>query len=250
MTYNVHRWVGTDRKISYERIAEVISSTQADIISLQETRAGKIADGADDQTQALADILGMKRYFQPTICMFGQQYGLSILTRFPSEQIKGERLPTASQNAQMEKRSALWVRVETDEGVLNVINAHLSLRPSDRKIQAQALLGRDWAGKVQSDKESLVLMGDLNAPAMSRTYKLLERNLRDVQKAETVEKALPTFHTRMPIARLDHIFLKGNVDVSAAGPWVTPVSKVASDHLPLIADIGLNQAALPCALAA
>ena len=250
LTYNVHRWVGTDRKISYERIADVIASTNADIVSLQESRAGRLADGDLDQTQALADLLGMHLHFQPTICMFGQQYGLSVLTRLPSERIKGEALPTASQNAQMEKRSALWVRIETDEGMLNVINTHLSLRPADRIIQAQTLLGKNWAGKIHGQDERLILMGDLNAPAMSRTYKFLKKNMQDVQVTDSTGKAKPTFHTRLPVARLDHIFLKGEMTVSAAGPWVTPVSKVASDHLPLVADISFNNKAATKALAA
>lgn len=239
LTYNVHRWVGIDRKVSYARIAEVIASTEADIVSLQETRAGKIYSGEPDQTEALAKLLNMDLHFQPTIKVFGQQYGLAVLTRLPSRRVRGETLPTVSLGAPMEKRSALWVEVNDGDDNIQIINAHLSLRSADRNLQAQTLLGDKWVNAAEQ-KNCVALMGDFNAHTRSRTYKMFHETLNDVQLAESVKEAKATFHSRMPLARLDHIFLNDQAHVKKAGPWITPLSKVASDHLPLVADIHVS----------
>ena len=57
LTYNVHRWLGTDRQIA-GRIAEVIASCEADIVALQEVRVGRSRTGAVVKRR-LAAILGM-----------------------------------------------------------------------------------------------------------------------------------------------------------------------------------------------
>ena len=238
LTYNVHRWVGIDRKISLQRTAAVIAGSKADVVALQEVRAGRIEAGERDQAEELAKQLGMDLHIQPTIRMFGEQYGLAILTKLPSRKIKGERLPTASPGPKIEKRSALWVEVTCGRAEVQFVNAHLSLRSGDRLAQAHALMGPDWLGHPDCQKPAL-LMGDLNAPPRSRAYKLLSSKMRDAQLAIGMQKARPTFHTRIPLARLDHIFLNGEAKILSAEPVVTPLSKVASDHLPLMASLSL-----------
>ena len=96
LTYNVHRWMGTDRQISPARIAEVIASCDPDIVALQEVRVGRVRSGAIDQGAAVAAKLGMDMHFQPTIRVFGEQFGIAILTRHPSEIVRSGRLPSAS----------------------------------------------------------------------------------------------------------------------------------------------------------
>ena len=128
LTYNVHRWMGTDRQISPARIAEVIASCDPDIVALQEVRVGRVRSGAIDQGAAVAAKLGMDMRFQPTIRVFGEQFGIAILTRHPSEIVRSGRLPSASAGPAFEKRSALWVRVDLPGWTLQVVNAHLSLR--------------------------------------------------------------------------------------------------------------------------
>ena len=49
LTYNVHRWLGTDRQISPNRITDVIASCNPDIVALQEVRVGRVRPGEIDQ---------------------------------------------------------------------------------------------------------------------------------------------------------------------------------------------------------
>jgi endonuclease/exonuclease/phosphatase family metal-dependent hydrolase len=236
LTYNVHRWMGTDRQISPARIAEVIASCDPDIVALQEVRVGRVRSGAIDQGAAVAAKLGMDMHFQPTIRVFGEQFGIAILTRHPSEIVRSGRLPSASAGPAFEKRSALWVRVDLPGWTLQVVNAHLSLRSRERLNQAEALLGEDWLGHPGC-ADPAVLLGDFNAPPQSRSYRLFASRLRDAQLSNPNGEPQATFHTRAPVLRLDHIFVTPAVEVVGAAPVRTPLARIASDHFPLVADV-------------
>lgn len=236
LTYNVHRWLGTDRKIAPGRIAEVIASCEPDIVALQEVRVGRVHAGASDQAAIVAAKLGMDLHFQPTIRILGEQYGIAILSRHPSRIIKSGRLPTLSTRPSFEKRCALWVSVEVDGHAVQVINAHLSLRSGERRTQAAALLGPDWIGHPDCN-DPAILLGDFNAPPYSRSYRLIADQMRDAQLSNPSGEPQPTFHTRAPVLRLDHVFVTRSVEVVAAAPVRNPLTRVASDHFPLLAEL-------------
>ncbi|WP_414471610.1 endonuclease/exonuclease/phosphatase family protein [Microvirga sp. M2] len=236
LTYNVHRWLGTDRKISPMRTAEVIAACNPDIVALQEVRAGRTRAGEADQAAGLAEKLGMDLHFQPTIRILGEQYGIAILTRHPARLVKSGRLPTQSTRPSFEKRSALWVRTEIDGQTVNVINAHLSLRSGERRAQASALVGPDWMGHPEC-ADPAILLGDFNAPPYSRSYRMIADRLRDAQLSSARGAPQPTFHTRAPLLRLDHVFVTGSVEVVEAAPVRTLLTRVASDHFPLLAEL-------------
>jgi endonuclease/exonuclease/phosphatase family metal-dependent hydrolase len=236
LTYNVHRWLGTDRKIAPARIAEVIASCDPDIVALQEVRVGRVHTGASDQAASVARELGMDLHFQPTIRILGEQYGIAVLSRHPSKLVKSGRLPTLSAKPAFEKRCALWVSAQVDGHEVQVINAHLSLRSGERRTQAAALLGDDWMGHPDC-ADPAVLLGDFNAPPYSRSYRLIADHLRDAQLSNPIGEPQPTFHTRAPVLRLDHVFVTKSVEVMAAAPVRTPLTRVASDHFPLLAEL-------------
>ena len=120
LTYNVHRWLGTDRQISPNRITDVIASCNPDIVALQEVRVGRVRPGEIDQAASVASALGMDLHFQPTIRILGEQYGIAVLARQSSRIVRCGRLPTQSTRQSFEKRSALWVAVEVEGGRLCV----------------------------------------------------------------------------------------------------------------------------------
>jgi endonuclease/exonuclease/phosphatase family metal-dependent hydrolase len=240
LTYNVHRWLGTDRQISPGRIAEVIASCDPDIVALQEVRVGRVRAGEVDQAATVAATLGMDLHFQPTIRILGEQYGIAVLTRHPSRIVRAERLPTQSTKPSFEKRSALWVSVEVEGHAVQVVNAHLSLRSGERRAQAAALVGSDWIGHPDC-ADPAVLLGDFNAPPYSRSYRLIANRLHDAQLSNASGEPQPTFHTRAPVLRLDHVFVTKSVEVVNAGPVRNPLTKVASDHFPLLAELRVRK---------
>jgi endonuclease/exonuclease/phosphatase family metal-dependent hydrolase len=240
LTYNVHRWLGTDRQISPARIADVIASCDPDIVALQEVRVGRARTGEVDQAATVAAILGMDLHFQPTIRILGEQYGIAVLTRHASRIVKSGRLPTQSTRPSFEKRSALWVSVEVDGQTIQVVNAHLSLRSGERRAQAAALVGPDWIGHPDC-ADPAVLLGDFNAPPYSRSYRLIANRMQDTQLSNSSGEPQPTFHTRAPVLRLDHVFVTKSVEVVDAGPVRNSLTRVASDHFPLLAQLRVRR---------
>src|SRR5262249_9374666 len=149
--------------------------------------------------------------------ILGEQYGIAILARHESRTVRCGRLPGLTPGPTFEKRSALWVCVTIGGHKLQVINAHLSLRSGDRLAQAGALIGTDWMGHPDC-ADPAVLLGDFNAPPQSRSYRLMASRFRDAQIANPKGEPKPTFHTRAPVLRLDHIFITPSIKVIDAAP--------------------------------
>jgi endonuclease/exonuclease/phosphatase family metal-dependent hydrolase len=238
LTYNVHRFVGTDRRLSAARTAEVIAACDPDIVALQEARMGRGRKGADDQAALVARYLGMDLHFEPTFGVFGEQFGLAVMSARPMRRIKAGSLPPLPNRRSLEARKALWVSVEVDGLELHVVNTHLSLLSRrERQLQAETLLGADWLGGRAEDGPA-VLLGDLNTGARSDAYRALAEAMQDVQLASDAPLQ-PTFHTRLPVRRIDHIFVSPTIEVMHAEARRTPLARIASDHLPLVADLRL-----------
>ena len=86
-TYNVHGCVGMDRQRSESRIAEVITSTSADIVGLQELDLGRARSEHVDQVALIAAQLGWKYHFHPA--MRRGDEALDAMSPGANEQRKG-----------------------------------------------------------------------------------------------------------------------------------------------------------------
>ena len=116
------------------------------------------------------------------------------------------------------------------------MNTHLSVSVLERGAQVQALLGAEWI--VQAGTElPLVVCGDFNAPPASLVYRRLNHALRDCQRGRGRRATWPA---RLPLLRLDHIFVSPSVEVRDALVLDDSLARQASDHLPLIAELNLQ----------
>src|ERR671910_2892610 len=88
LTYNVHRCMGVDGRLSPARIAEVIASCNPDIVALQELDVGRVRTGGVDQAHAIAEELGMQMHFHPAFQVMEEAFGDAILTTRPSKLVK------------------------------------------------------------------------------------------------------------------------------------------------------------------
>lgn len=211
------------------RVAEVIARCRPDIVGLQELDVGRMRSGGIDQAQAIATHLRMTPYFSPTVHVAEEKFGNAILTALPLEIVKAAELPSLA-----EPRGAIWATVDIGGVPLQIVNTHLGLRRLERMMQVEALLGPSWLDAVEMREVPTVLMGDLNAVPSSAAYRALAREMADVQM-ETPGMILRTFPARLPLLRLDHIFVRGGpVPVGAEIPRDV-LTRSASDHLPLLA---------------
>jgi endonuclease/exonuclease/phosphatase family metal-dependent hydrolase len=83
----------------------------------------------------------------------------------------------------------------------------------------------------------LIFCADLNALPLSRVYRRFKDVLRDVQDAAGQAGLRRTYPSLLPLVRIDHIFVSAEVVIEGViVPW-TPLTRRASDHLPLVASV-------------
>ena len=67
--------------------------------------------------------------------------------------------------------------------------------------------------------------------------------LRDAQLNSPTKRTWRTFATTFPFICLDYVFVSEGIEVLATEVPRTPLTRAASDHFPLVADLALVSAA-------
>lgn len=238
LTYNVHRCVGTDRRLDVARVADVIAALEPDIVALQELDVGRMRTNGVDQAHEIARRLEMAFHFHPAMKVEEELYGDAILTRHPERKIRSAALPGHERVSQLEPRGALWVSVELDGRALQVFNTHLGLVPREQQNQAAALAGPGWLGHPDRQGPT-ILLGDFNVTSASQVYRTLSERLRPARRLAEKKSPSATFPSVLPVLRIDHVFVSEEVRVLDVFAPYDPTTRVASDHLPLVMDFEL-----------
>lgn len=241
LTYNVHRCVGTDRRLDVGRVAEVIARLEPDIVALQELDVGRLRTKGVDQAHEIARRLKMAFHFHPALKVEEELYGDAILTALPERKIKAAALPGYPRMSALEPRGALWVEIAVEGRPLQVINTHLGLVPREQQIQAACLAGPTWLGHPDC-AEPTVLLGDFNATAASVVYRTLCARLASARGLSPSRTPTATFPSGLPVLRIDHVFVTGGVRVLDVFAPFDRLARSASDHLPLVMDFTLQPA--------
>lgn len=239
MTYNVHRCVGMDGKLDVARTAKVIAGCRPDVVALQELDVGRMRTGLVDQAHAIAELVGMRFHFHPAFRVEEEAYGDAILSAAPMRLVKAGPLPGSHAVRGLEPRGALWVKIALDGGELDVLNTHLGLVPHEQRAQADALAGAQWMAHPEC-ADPAILLGDFNATPRHGAYRRLAARLRDAQH-EVHRRRVPTFPSRFPMLRIDHVFVSRSVAVTGVHAPRGGLTQVASDHLPLVVDFRVER---------
>lgn len=243
VTYNVHRCIGVDGRLAPARVAEVIAETGADVVALQELDVRRARSGGIDQAEAIARELGMGNvHFHPAVKVMEEEYGDAIITALPSRVIKAGGLPGLPYRPWIEPRGAIWARIEVHGGQVDIINTHFGLRRWERRAQARALLGPEWLGQADPAMP-VVLAGDFNSFPQGKVCGLFRQHFRDAHQLGSPSRPRPrrTFPSGFPVFRIDHVFVSERVSVVSADTHRSALSRVASDHLPLVADLVIGR---------
>ncbi|MEO6244716.1 MAG: endonuclease/exonuclease/phosphatase family protein [Opitutaceae bacterium] len=236
MTYNIHGCSGMDGRVSPRRVARAIATHQPDIVALQEVDLGRRRSRAEDQAAIIAEELGFHAVFCPTVTVDNEHYGHALLSRWPLEVVKRVLLPSDRRSRWKEPRAALWARVQVNASAVHVIVTHLGLGPHERVLQMKTLMGPEWIGGIPAD-EPVIFCGDMNSIPGSAPYKIAAAGLRDIQKGKKGRRPLNTFTSSRPLLRLDHVFVSAHFEPLAVTVPRTDLTRVASDHLPLLVDL-------------
>lgn len=239
LTYNVHSCFGTDGKLSPDRIARLIGEYEPHIVALQEVDVGRRRTGGNDQARQIAKCLKMAYYFHPSMHMEEEQYGNVILTHLPMRLVKAGTLPGSPGGQVCEPRGVVWVVVDFRGKRINLINTHLGLRADERQQQVDCLLSESWLGHPENTSP-VIICGDFNALPRSRAMRHLRSQLHDVQQKVAGHRPRATFHSKFPVARIDHILIGDGLAVDALHVPRSSLARAASDHLPLVADLRIT----------
>jgi endonuclease/exonuclease/phosphatase family metal-dependent hydrolase len=237
MTYNVHSCIGVDGMASPERIAEILALYEVDIICLQELDSNLLRSGKSDQAREIAHRLKMDFHFHPSLKVEEGEYGNAVLSRFPSRVVRAAALPMLPGRTLREQRGALWIVIDINGMRLNVFNTHLGLSHAERLAQTEALLGPEWLGHPQC-RVPVILCGDLNTAPLFGVYRRFARVLWDASRALGWGRGR-TWPSGFPFMRLDHVFVSRDFIVEKVMVPRTKLTRIASDHLPLIVRLRL-----------
>lgn len=217
VSYNIRKARGLDGRRNPGRVLDVINALDADVVTLQEAdrRMG------DRPTALPRDMIAQATDFNVVpLASNGVSlgwHGNAVLVRRGLE-INSARqidLPGA------EPRGAVAVTLESG---LTIVGVHLGLLRHSRRRQLRSLIAE------LSQTQKVAIIGDMNEWAVTRGFEALQEDF-------TLYSPGLSFHAARPIAALDRLALSHGVTLTDAGVDQRPLARMASDHLPIWADI-------------
>lgn len=222
-TWNIHMAIGRDGCRNLSRIIHVIRQLQVEVIGLQEVD-NQIENDLDD-LQTLAEQTGMEVIAGPTMQRTRGDYGNAVLTRLPIRKVARYDLSYK----QREPRGLLIVELDWQGSPLKVAVTHLGLRPIERREQVRQLITH----LAKHEQRLLVLMGDFNE------WFIWGRPLRWLRRQFDVIHSPATFPARWPFLQLDHVLVEPPECLIRKSVYRTDLTREASDHLPLVAELNI-----------
>jgi endonuclease/exonuclease/phosphatase family metal-dependent hydrolase len=241
-TYNIHGGLGRDRRVDFERVADVILDLDADVIALQEVETpATVPYGAMGLVHRL-DQQGYHSVHGPTLRSERGSYGNVLITRLPVMRHFGHDLsePGREPRGLIEAHLSLSGHV-AGHGVpvprqeLHCCATHLGLRGWERRRQIERLVERIDRCRPQGFFRSpVVLLGDFNE------WHRRSGRLRPIQERLETAPLRPTYPSYWPLLPLDRIWFGGGLRVEHLDAVTTGAARIASDHLPLRATLVLG----------
>jgi endonuclease/exonuclease/phosphatase family metal-dependent hydrolase len=235
ITYNIHRAIGVDRRFRPERIVRVLRHYEADVVLLQEVDEGAPRSRELNLAQELAQEAGYPHFaLGHNVSLRKGRYGNATLSRFP---ILRERNIDLSVAQSWIRRGCQHTSVQVDGRSLEVFNVHLGLSARERQQQIE-LLSRSHEFSGVPEGTPMLVGGDFNDwrsllwPTFTNGF-----GFRCATDSKTGRRgALATYPSFSPQGGLDRIYYRGPIRLVSTRRCRLQVSRVASDHLPVIAE--------------
>lgn len=219
-TWNVHRSVGTDGRRDVARTASVIRQTGASLLALQEVETHS------SDPDALSRATGMWALPGHTISGPDSHYGNLLLTDL---EIVSSQLVDLSWGKR-EPRGVIDARLMAPTGsLIRCLVTHLGLAHRERLYQHRllmTLLTSRFEGPT-------LLLGDFNE------WRPFAPTLRALNRLLGPAHARRSFPSRFPLLPLDRIWVSPRRMLHSLYAVKTPMARLASDHLPLVAELDL-----------
>jgi endonuclease/exonuclease/phosphatase family metal-dependent hydrolase len=226
-TYNIHRCRGMDGRTNPERIADVIRQIEPDVIALQEVVGAGHRSGG--QAEELGALLGMGWVMASARHLRGSLFGNVVLSRLPIRYHAQYDLSWKT----CEPRCCQRVDVEIGGDTLRLYNVHLGTAILERRHQASRLSAIVHDRRVDPPK---IVLGDFNEWMKGLATAMLNERLQSIDLRAHL-RTRRTYPGMFPMVHLDHIYYDGQVEVVKLELPRTRLSLMASDHLPLVAEL-------------
>ncbi len=237
VTYNVHKCVGIDRRLSPARIVSVLKEIDADIIALQEVLCVQGRDSQSDQAHFIAREMGFNYCMGDNRKLKDGIYGNLALSRFPLLGSENHDISVAGR----EERGCLRVDVDLGGGSrLHVYNVHLGTSFIERRYQARKLISES----ILSDANipgPRIMLGDFNEWTRGLVTRLLNEHFQSGDIRLHMKRSR-TYPGMLPLMHLDHIYYDEDLELEYAELHRSRAALLASDHLPIFADFRLRRA--------
>lgn len=222
-SYNIRKAIGSDGRRDPDRVLAVLAEVGPDIAVLQEADRRFGIRSAALPVPLLADH-GLRPVPFDTRPESIGWHGNAILVSQRVEIVRHKVLVLPS----LEPRGAVIADLALLGRLVRVVGMHLDLSGLMRRKQVAAVL---HAVAAEPGDPPTLLMGDLNEwrPAA----------LADLGPGLHPVPLGPSFPARLPIGRLDRVFVNGHVTVADAGVHASARARLASDHLPVWVRLGL-----------
>jgi len=226
VSYNIHRCIGLDGRNDPERIARVLEELEPDVVGLQEveSRFGGTLDM--HQLNYLAEETGFQAIAGTTVLRAESHYGNALLTRHSVLEVRTHDVSVPGR----EPRGILDVDLDMHGQRLRVLVTHLGLGSRERRRQTRLLLD---AVAAHPD-EPVVILSDFNEWFPWR------QPLRWMHQRLGRTPALNTFPARWPVIALDRVWVAPRRNLVSLRVHRSKLARIASDHLPLRAEVELS----------
>jgi endonuclease/exonuclease/phosphatase family metal-dependent hydrolase len=229
-TYNIHRCRGMDRRVVPARIIEVLRDIDADVIALQEViGAGPVGAG---QAEEIGAGLGMGWVMNCVRTLRQHQFGNVVLSRYPIQHHSSYDLSWRT----CEPRNCQRADLDINGHLLHVYNVHLGTAVLERRYQAGRLAAFVHDRRITGPK---IILGDFNEWMKGLATKTLSALFESVDISQHLKRRR-TYPGLFPVVHLDHIYYDGKVEVVSVEMPRTGKALMASDHLPLVANLRIG----------
>lgn len=222
-SYNIRKCVGLDRRRDPERVLGIIAGLGADAVALQEADRRLGDRPATLDPARIEAVTGLRPVAVSVNDVSLGWHGNAVLLHqgIEVEAIRRVELPG------LEPRGAVIVQARRGPRTFRIVAVHLGLTRAFRRRQLNAIV------KAMGDPElPTVILGDFNEWRG-------DRGLEALSPGFTVHAPGLSFHAARPVAPLDRIAVNAGLDLGAKGVVRSEAARIASDHLPVWADLRL-----------
>lgn len=243
MSYNIHRAIGVDRRFRPDRIVRITEHHGPDILLLQEVDEGAPRSRETHLGRDLAEALGFAHFVVGhNVSLRKGRYGNATLSRYPILRERNIDLTIDSRKRRGCQHTTVEIeKVRGHPHRLDLFNLHLGLMAQER-VRQIGLLTRSSEFSKLDPQQAAFVGGDFN-DWRALLHPIFTEVLQfgcATQKGQGFDNTLRTYPSFSPRGGLDRIYYRGPIRALGARTCRLKLSRVASDHLPVIADFELH----------